>query len=132
MQVTLKLRARWFLDVLENSLRVLTGIPGWRSPCSELLSADCLTDAMRKILTPLVLQGKWTFTLVDNTGPAVTKAAVIIKPDQFTNNIRTQFLEYQNTTALQYVHAQQFSKLIGQCTVSEISYGMLSQHTRGL
>lgn len=72
---------------------------------------------------------------MDNTGPTITKAAVIIKPDQFTNTTRTQFLEYQNTTALQYFHAQKFSQLIGQCTASEISYEMLphkgSQHTPG-
>lgn len=84
----------------------------------------------------LVLHRKWKFTLVDGTGPSITKAAVIIKPDQLTNSTTPQLWEYQNTIALQYFHAQQLSKLIGQCTVSEIPYKTQphkgSQHSRGL
>lgn len=76
---------------------------------------NCLTDTRRKILTVLVLHRKLKFTLVDNTGPSITKAAVIIKPDQLTNNTRIELLDYQNTIVLQYFRARQFSKLIDQC-----------------
>lgn len=70
--------------------------PMLRIPEYRLLHAD----VMRKILIVLVLLRNWKFTLVDNTGPTATEAAVIIKSDQFANNKRTWFLEYQNTITL--------------------------------
>lgn len=80
--------------------RVLTGVPGSRSPCFEFLSTDCFTAVMRKILIVPVLLRNWKFTLVDNTGPTVTKAAVIslsltnlqITKEHNFLNIRTQLL----------------------------------------
>lgn len=50
-----------------------------KKPSFEFLSTDCFTKVMRKILVVLVLLRNWKFTLVDNAGPTVTKAAVIIK-----------------------------------------------------
>lgn len=68
-------------------------------PSFEFLSTDCFTKVMTKILIVLVLLRNWKFTLVDNAGPTVTKAAVI-KSDQLANTKRTQFLEYRNTITL--------------------------------
>lgn len=71
-----------------------------KKPSFKFLSTDCFTKVMRKILVVLVLLRNWKFTLVDNAGPTVTKAAVIIKSDQFANTKRTQFLEYRKTITL--------------------------------